>query len=221
MKKSLLILILLLVSSIILVGCQPSVGGNHNEETGDNDSASSDSESDNSDANDNSDDNPQNTEIPDNNEEKNDAPLPEIGTRVGDRFADVSLATIDGKSINTADLRGKIVILNIWATWCPPCKAELPDFNRIATEYKDDVVIIAADVDAGQGDAYAYVQQNFPKTDIVFAYDTSHNDAYKAAGGDGYVPYTAIMDQNGVIIYTDSGILSYERLTGIIEDLLK
>ena len=101
-------------------------------------------------------------------EEPEEEPLPEYGTTVGKRFMDLTLQTMDGGTVNTADLRGKIIIFNVWATWCPPCKAELPDFNRIASEYKDKVVIIAADVDAGYNGASNYVQQNFPDSDIIF-----------------------------------------------------
>ena len=226
---------------MIFVGCQPSVDSGNDGGIRDNDSASvgdspdnikNDAENDVQDPDNNEDiaedkkDNPENDENSESDkgeaeEEENITPLPEVGTNVGNRFADVTLRTMDGGSINTADLRGKIVILNLWASWCGPCKMELPDFDKIATEYKDQVVIIAADVDAGAGNAYNYVQQNFPESDIVFAYDTQYGTAYYLAGGNGYVPYTAIMDQNGVIVYTDSGILSHARLVSIIEGLLK
>ena len=147
--------------------------------------------------------------------------LPAIGTEVGNRIADITLSTMEGGTITLSDLHGKIVILNAWASWCPPCKAELPDFDKIATEYKDHVVIIAADVDAGYGDAKEYADTNFPVTDIIFAYDTVNGDAYYAIGGVKYVPHTAIIDQNGIIIYTDSGILNHSQLVNIIENLLK
>lgn len=156
-----------------------------------------------------------------NNESQGENETPEIGTNVGDRFDSVSLKKIDGGTISPDDYRGKIVIINVWATWCPPCRAELPDFDRIAEEYKDDVIIIAADIDGGTEGAKSYVETNFPETDIVFAYDTPDNDAYRAAGGDGYVPYTAILDQNGVIIYSDSGVLTYLHLVSIIESQLE
>ena len=245
MKASLFILTLLLAISMILVSCQPSVDSGNDGEIRDNDSASvgeipnnstNDKENDatipedDEDIGENNSDVPKNEENPSSNEneentddsenKENTTTLPEIGTKVGNRFADVTLETMNGESINTADLRGKIVILNLWATWCPPCKAELPDFDRIATEYKDQVVIIAADVDAGKGGAYSYVQQNFPESDIIFAYDTVYGTAYSLAGGNGYVPYTAIMDQNGVIVYSDSGMLSHTVLVNIIEGLL-
>lgn len=245
MKASLFILTLLLAISMILVSCQPSVDSGNDGEIRDNDSASvgdnpnnsaNDKEDyatipeDNEDIGENDSDVPKNEENSSSNEngentddsenKENTTPLPEIGTKVGNRFADVTLETMNGESINTADLRGKIVILNLWASWCPPCKAELPDFDRIATEYKDQVVIVAADVDAGNGGAYSYVQQNFPESDIIFAYDTVYGTAYSLAGGNGFVPYTAIMDQNGVIVYSDSGMLSHTVLVNIIEGLL-
>ena len=207
MKKSLFILVLLLAVSIILVGCQPSVDSNNDGETKDSNSSSIGDSHNNSD-NDNE------------GAEENNTPLPEVGTKVGYRFADITLTTMDGGSINTADLRGKIVILNLWAPRCPPCKAELPDFDKIASEYKDQVVVIAADVDAGHSDSKTYVDENFPESDIIFAYDTVHGTAYYLAGGNGYIPYTAIMDENGVIVYTDSGILSHAKLVSIIEGLL-
>ena len=143
--------------------------------------------------------------------------LPEIGTEVGYRFSDITLEKMNGGTISTADLRGKIVVVNVWASWCPPCKQELPDFDRIATEYKDSVVIIAADADAGYGEAKSYVDTNFPVTDIVFAYDTVYGDAYYAAGGWKYVPRTAIIDQNGIILYSGDGILTHSQLVSIIE----
>ena len=145
---------------------------------------------------------------------------PKVGSSVGDLMAGVTLETINGSSISTEDLKGKIVILNIWATWCPPCKAELPDFNRIATEYKDQVVIIAAHTVNGNVNAESYVEENFPETDIVFAYDTPYSEAYVAAGGVGYVPHTAITDENGVIVYSNYGILTYNQLVHIIEGQL-
>ncbi len=152
---------------------------------------------------------------------KDPAPLPEIGTAVGNRFMDLSLTTLNDDTVNTADLRGKIIIFNVWATWCPPCKAELPDFSRIASEYADDVVIIAAHCyDSYMHNMPSYVETNLPDTKIIFAYDNSYSDGYIAAGGVGYVPQTAIIDQNGVIVYSNSGGLSYSYLKYMIDGLL-
>ena len=145
--------------------------------------------------------------------------LPPYGTKVGERFRDLTLTDINGNSVNTADFRGKIIIFNVWATWCPPCIGELPDFNEIASEYADDIVIIAAHTyDSGMYNMPSYVETNFPDTNIIFAYDTPHSDAYLAAGGTRYVPQTAIIDRDGVILYSDSGALSHSWLVEIIEN---
>ena len=153
-------------------------------------------------------------------------PEPEIdlesipyGTKVGERFKDLSITDLSGNKVNTADLRGKIIIFNLWATWCPPCVAELPGFNEIASEYADDVVIVAVHVyDSAMHGMPSYVETNFPDTKIIFAYDTPYSDAYIAAGGTRYVPQTAIIDRNGVILYSDAGGLSESWLKSFIEN---
>jgi thiol-disulfide isomerase/thioredoxin len=131
----------------------------------------------------------------------------------------MTLETLEGETINTADLRGKIIVFNVWATWCPPCKAELPDFNELASEYDGEVVFIAVHCyDSAMYDMPSYVADNFPDTKIIFAYDTPNSDAYIAAGGVGYVPQTAIIDRNGIIIYSDSGALTRSWLASFIEN---
>ena len=153
-------------------------------------------------------------------------PEPEIdlesipfGTKVGERFNDLTLTDLNGNSVSTADLRGKIIIFNLWATWCPPCVAELPGFNEIASEYADDVVIVAVHVyDSAMHGMPSYVETNFPDTKIIFAYDTPYSDAYIAAGGTRYVPQTAIIDRNGVILYSAAGGLSESWLKSFIEN---
>lgn len=145
-------------------------------------------------------------------------PAPAVGTAVGDRFADVTLESLNGgEAISTSEYRGRIIILNIWATWCPPCKAELPDFDKIAAEYGEDVAVIAAHVPSGKESAPSYVQTNLPDSNIVFAYDTDRLDAYSAAGGEGGIPRTIIIDRDGIILYGHTGMMSYEQLKSIIE----
>jgi thiol-disulfide isomerase/thioredoxin len=69
---------------------------------------------------------------------KNPAPAPNF-----------TIKTIDGKTIAAADLRGKVVLLNFWATWCPPCRAEIPDLIRLQTKYPDKLQIIGLSDDTG------------------------------------------------------------------------
>ena len=55
---------------------------------------------------------------------------------------DFTLETLDGKSVTLSDMRGKVVLLNFWATWCPPCKAEMPAFQQAYADYAEEDFII-------------------------------------------------------------------------------
>jgi thiol-disulfide isomerase/thioredoxin len=67
---------------------------------------------------------------------KNPAPVP-----------DLTLKTIDGKTISSRDWKGKVTIINFWATWCPPCRAEIPDLIRLQDQYRDHLQIIGVSTD--------------------------------------------------------------------------
>ena len=62
---------------------------------------------------------------------------------------DFTIKTIDGKTITSGDLRGKVVLLNFWATWCPPCRAEIPDLIKLQSKYADKLQIIGLSDDTG------------------------------------------------------------------------
>jgi len=67
-------------------------------------------------------------------------PAPQVGFLA----PDFSLETLEGETITLSDLRGKAVLVNLWATWCPPCRAEMPAIQRLYEEYKDQGFIVLA-----------------------------------------------------------------------------
>ena len=72
---------------------------------------------------------------------KNPAAIPELTMR-----------TLDGRTITNKDLAGKVTIFNFWATWCPPCRAEIPDLVKLQEQYKDQLIVIGVSSDEGPTD---------------------------------------------------------------------
>ena len=62
---------------------------------------------------------------------------------------ELSLKTLDGRTLTNKDLVGKVVLVNFWATWCPPCRAEIPDLIKLQEQYKDKLIIIGVSSDEG------------------------------------------------------------------------
>jgi thiol-disulfide isomerase/thioredoxin len=66
---------------------------------------------------------------------------------------DLTMTTLDGRTITSKDLAGKVTIFNFWATWCPPCRAEIPDLVKLQEQYKDHLVVIGVSSDEGPTEA--------------------------------------------------------------------
>jgi thiol-disulfide isomerase/thioredoxin len=69
-------------------------------------------------------------------QQNNQPPVQATPTPLPDELLNAALTTLDGKSLRLSDLKGKVVILNMWATWCGPCRREIPDFIKIQEDYK-------------------------------------------------------------------------------------
>ncbi|MEQ6377390.1 TlpA disulfide reductase family protein [Bacillaceae bacterium S4-13-56] len=95
-------------------------------------------------------------------EEVNNTPqLPE-GLKVGEVAPDFTLQTLDGKTVALSELRGKKVFVNFWATWCPPCKEEMPEMQSFYEKYKDEVVILAINyttTESGKEKVSSFIQE--------------------------------------------------------------
>ncbi len=164
------------------------------------------------------------TPIIDAEEPDDDLDIP-YGYDVGDRCVPYSLEIIGSdETINIKDLRGKVVVINFWGTWCGPCKAELPHFSEIASEYKEEVVVIAVHTVSKKDEAPEYINTNYPDTDMIFAYDVPLDDYtdmyFDALGGTYFYPRTLVLDERGVITFTVDGSLTYDKLKAEIENAL-
>ena len=155
-------------------------------------------------------------------EEPTEAPVEEspvelpTGNEVGMIGPDFSAPLYGGGTFNLADTRGKVTVINFWATWCTPCCAELPHFDKLYQNYGDDIAIIALHSDLVTDDVDAYLA-GFDYT-IPFALDDS--GVIAAYGGSVMLPQTIVLDKNGVITYNQVGSVTYELLESLVVPLI-
>lgn len=121
-------------------------------------------------------------------------------------IADVfSLPTFDGGEISLADFRGQYVLLNFWASWCPPCKAEMPDLHAYYQAYKDQgFTVLAVSTNDDPANAMAFVQDNKLTFPVVLDMSASVYDLYKwyaiqQYGGDG-LPTSYLIGPDGALL---------------------
>lgn len=136
-----------------------------------------------------------------------------------EKAADFSLKTTDGKTLKLSDYKNKIVILDFWATWCPPCRKGIPDLVAIQKEYKKDVVIIGISLDRENTlrDVAPFIKEykiNYP---VVYG----NAEVVKAYGGVQAIPTSFIIDKKGNVVDTHVGLVSKETYTDKIKSLLK
>jgi peroxiredoxin len=130
-----------------------------------------------------------------------------------------SLKTQDGNVIKLSKLKGKVVLLNFWATWCPPCRAEIPDFIEVYNSYKSEgfeIIGIALDED-GWSKVTPFIKEakiNYP---IVLGSDKE----VKLYGGFESIPTSFIIDKNGYIAGIQNGLLAKDALEKKLKSLLK
>ncbi|MGG0791088.1 MULTISPECIES: TlpA disulfide reductase family protein [Bacillaceae] len=119
------------------------------------------------------------------------------GLEIGAKAPDFSLKTLDGKQVELSDYKGKKVMLNFWATWCPPCKKEMPDMEKYAQQAGDDVVVLAVNIDP-ENDVQAFVEDNGITFTIPLDSQSAKNpvnERYKILS----IPTTYFIDKEGII----------------------
>jgi thiol-disulfide isomerase/thioredoxin len=116
-----------------------------------------------------------------------------------------TITDLDGKTSSSSEWRGKVVIVNFWATWCPPCRAEIPDLIALQDKYRDQVVVVGISEDEGPvEDVRRFAQEhriNYPIAMVTPA----HRDIFT---GITALPTTFVLDTQGRLAQKHVGLLS-------------
>jgi cytochrome c biogenesis protein CcmG/thiol:disulfide interchange protein DsbE len=138
---------------------------------------------------------------------------------IGQKAPDFTLTTFEGEQIDSRDLRGKVIVLNFWASWCKPCEQEAADLETAWRDYENggEVVFLGADWTDTESAAMEYLE----KFDITYPngpdLGTRISQAYRTTG----VPETYIIDQDGNLAFVKlSPFLSVAEIKAAIEPLL-
>lgn len=137
-----------------------------------------------------------------------------------DKVIDFTVKDSDGNDVNLADLLDKPIVVNFWATWCGPCREELPYFERAAAEYGDRVNFMMVNLTDGYSDTVRSVKRFIREYGFTFPvyFDTEESAAY--AYGISAIPMTLFINSDGTIAEQYIGGLSERMLNGYIEALL-
>ena len=112
----------------------------------------------------------------------------------------------DGKTATTGDLKGKVVFINFWASWCPPCRAEMPGLEDLYNELKNDdrLVFLFINEDDDKNKAINYLQKNHFTIPLYSRESDISDDLYS-----GTLPTTVIIDKQGKIVLKHEGMARY------------
>lgn len=116
----------------------------------------------------------------------------------GQKAPDFTLKDINGNTVSLSSFKGKVVLLNFWATWCPPCRAEIPSMNKLNQLLKNKgLVILAVSTDRAVVDVKDFLKNNPVNFTVVVDYNLSvSRSLYKVF----MVPTTFLIDKRGIVI---------------------
>lgn len=117
-----------------------------------------------------------------------------------------SFTDAKGNILSTADLKGKVVFINFWATWCPPCRAELPTLNDLYNQFRNDdrFVFLFLNEDKDTGKAAAYLQSSGFVMPVMTTFGEVPSGIYSET-----LPITIILDKEEKVVFKHEGLAKY------------
>lgn len=130
---------------------------------------------------------------------------------------DVTVFDSEGNEVALSSLFGKPIVMNFWASWCPPCKEEMPHFNKVYEEMKEDITFVMIDVVDGQRETMENGKKHIKDNAYTFPvyYDNNQDAAYTY--GTRSLPTSYFLDKDGYIITGAEGAIDEDTLRKGIE----
>lgn len=130
---------------------------------------------------------------------------------------DFTLKTMNGEPFTLSKHEGKVVVINIWATWCAPCRKEIPDFIKMQRTMKEQgVLFVGVSIDEEGWDA---VRPYAQKMDINYPVVVDDGSVFKGYGPFRLIPTSYIINKKGQLEYVAPGMLTERKLKPILEKL--
>lgn len=119
---------------------------------------------------------------------------------------EISFRSPTGDELVLSDLKGKVVFINFWATWCPPCRAEMPSISKLYKHYKANpsIVFITADADGKLEKSQKFLNRKKYELPLYAV-----NSAVPASIFSGTLPTTLVIDKKGAIVFRHEGLADY------------
>jgi thiol-disulfide isomerase/thioredoxin len=135
-------------------------------------------------------------------------------------FFGAHLTNENGVSQDLNQYKGKIIVLNFWATWCPPCREEMPELSQLYAEYKNkNVVVLGVAIDE-LGLVKEFSQNSPVNYPLLVAEDEGMNLGSKLGNDKDVLPYTVIINKDGLVVETYFGRINKALLETTLRPLL-
>jgi thiol-disulfide isomerase/thioredoxin len=125
------------------------------------------------------------------------------------------LTSLSGEKIDIDDYHGRIVLLNFWATWCAPCRLEMPAFQSLSEQLADELVVVAVNNAEAPSDVQSFVDELNLSFEILLDPEAEVQRLYKVRG----FPTTFFIDPKGIIRIQHIGLLTEEQLIVYLNEL--
>ncbi|MHB1160860.1 MAG: TlpA family protein disulfide reductase [Chloroflexota bacterium] len=144
------------------------------------------------------------------------ATRPDVGPKVGNLAPDFALKGLDGQTVRLSEMRGKPVLINFWATWCPPCRQEMPDLEKAYQKYKGQgVLFLGVDKQEDEETVRKFVQQNRYSWTFLLDSDGRVANSYWVSG----IPTSYFVDREGIVRDVHIGAINASLLEAKLDKI--